>query len=87
MPTSFLIEAIAADEFDAKFVYKKYAAKSKFENIPSLDISKTLKLVLERSTNFVFPSLFLFSAIEFLKASMFARTWAKAYIPEESFTP
>ncbi|KAI5481353.1 G2/mitotic-specific cyclin 3/4 [Pseudohyphozyma bogoriensis] len=48
VPTGFLIEAIAAPDFDQKFVYKKYSNK------------------------------------KFLKASLFARNWAKSHVQESS---
>jgi hypothetical protein len=62
VPTGFLLEAIIDEEFEKKFVYKKYANKSSF----SFFIRIPLML-----TNLV-------CIIEFLKASIFARNWAKA---------
>lgn len=63
VPTGFLLESIVDDEFEKKFVYKKYGNKSQ----SFLFILQQPRLLTPRSMS---P--------EFLKASVFARNWARA---------
>jgi G2/mitotic-specific cyclin 2 len=64
VPSGFLLESIVAADFDQKFVYKKYANKSEFS--PLSQLWRTSSLTSSSP-----------SRAEFLKASIFARNWAR----------
>lgn len=66
VPTGFLLELLAEKDFEERFVYKKYASKSK---------SIVAACFLTRIDIIIRPG--------FLKASSFARTWAKSNPPPQ----
>lgn len=68
VPAGFLLESIAAPGFEDRFVYRKYSTKSEPHLVPGACLSR----------------LTCSCPAEFLKASIFARNWAKQNAALES---